>query len=244
MPNKNNTSIDKVISSQIKYWRQQREKTGKVPRPPQGLKETLPFITISREYGCGGFEVAEEVAAILTREYRQKPPWAAYDRRVLEMIMKDMGLSSSLAETLTSGARAEMTNLFQTTFSKFPAQVAVYRKLAETVRTLAANGHVIIIGRAGNVITRDMERGYHVRIVAALDWRTERMAALLNVRKKEAEKIILAKMKKRDTFIRKFIKFDLADPHNYHIVINNARHTVEEAGRLIIEGLRVRGLLV
>ncbi|TAL35274.1 MAG: cytidylate kinase-like family protein [Spirochaetes bacterium] len=241
---KNNTGLamETLIGSQISYWKQQREKielyAAEKPFPSFG-----PFVTISREYGCGGFETALRLADVLNAEYSPEPPWLPYHRGLLEKVIHDMGLSAQLAETLTATARDQMTNLLQTTFSKFPPQVAVHRKLAETVRTLATHGNVIIVGRAGKAITREMEKGYHVRIVAPLEWRADRIASILGMGRREAEKIIAEKSKLREDYLRAFVKFDSADPHHYHLLVNNAFHGTDDIVRLVIQGMRLKGLL-
>jgi cytidylate kinase len=179
---------------------------------------------------------------MLNREGRNNT-WAAYDKALIEKLMDNTGLSSSLIETLTTNARNHLTNFFQTTFSKFPPQVAVYLKLAETIRVLATNGNVVIVGRAGNSITREMHGGYHVRLVAPMDWRAERMGGILSVQKKEAEKIIRKKNDERMKFISEYVKFDLEDPHNYDMVLDNSRHSSDEAAGIIVNAMKTRGLI-
>ncbi len=232
--------MEKYLSAQVKYWQQMKEQ---ISAKEIEKKKHLPFITISREYGCFGYNLAEKLIKLLNEEYNPEPVWAAYDRKLLEKIMEDMGLSQSLTETLTNNARKTLTNLLQTTFSKFPPQVAVYRKLVETIRILAINGNVVIVGRAGNVITRDFDQGYHVRLVASMDWRIKNIQGKTDMSKKEAEKTILEKTREREGFIKEYVKFDLTNPHNFHIVINNSHHTLEEAARLIIEGMKIKGLI-
>jgi cytidylate kinase len=230
--------MDKYINSQVKYWHQQKEK---IDTPE---KKGRTFVTISREYGCGGFEVARKICEIMNKEHATEPQWAAYDRQLLDKLMEDLGLSSSLADTLTTSARSAMTNLIQTSFSEFPSQVAVYRKLAETVRTLCFNGNVVVVGRAGNVITRDMKNGYHVRMVAPMDWKITNIAEKVELSRREAEKLINDKTEEREGFIRNYVRFDPSDPHNYHLLINNGLHSAEEAARIVIEGLKRKGLIV
>ncbi len=229
---------ESAIFKQIEHWRRQKQ---------QGVEDkekanTLPFITISREYGCGGFDIAVKLTDILNKEYHTTPIWAAYDKQILEKITLDLGLTQELTETLTNTARSKMTDLFQTTFSKFPPQVAVYRKLAEVVRTLAINGHVVIVGRAGNVITRGMPYGLHVRIVAPMSYKVKRMAAKLKVTQTEAREIIEQKEVERESFIKDFLKFDPEDPHNYDIVINNENYALDEIARLIIDAMKHKGI--
>ncbi len=231
-------TMEKYIKAQVTHWKQQKEKLA-VPEK----SNRLPFITISREYGCGGYEVAKHLIKILNTELNQNPEWAAYNRQLLDRVMDDMGLSSSLAETLTSTARSSLTNLLQTSFSSFPPQVSVHKKLAETVALLALNGNVVIVGRGSNIITRSIKNGYHVRLVAPLSWRTERIIKEMNMPKHEATKLIADKTKQRDTFLKEYLRFDVSDPHNYHLVINNAEHSSEKAARIIIESMKLKDLL-
>ncbi len=237
------SSITTHINSQIATWRKQREAIDLTAKKPAPLKPSGPFVTISREYGCGGFDVAENTAEIINRERHPVPEWAAYDKAILDAIMADLGISSSLLETLTSPARRQIDEFLQTALSELPSQVVVYRSLAETVRTLAINGNVIIVGRAGRAITRGMEGGYHVRMVAPLDWRIERIARLCGLNRKEAEKVILEKERTRKDYLRRFVKFDSADPSAYHLVVNNAEHGMDGAARMIVAGLSTVGLL-
>jgi hypothetical protein len=236
----NGKIIEANINAQLVYWRQQRENLeGEV----RARRTGEPFITISREYGAGGYDVAVLLANAINDRFRHKPEWVAYDRKILEMVTEDMGLSSRLMETLTSSVRNEITNLFQTTFSKFPPQVAVYRRLAETVRALAMHGHVVIVGRGSVAITRGMENGFHVRFVASLEWKAARIAAKCEIRKKDAEKMIKVKGRQRDDFFRKFVKFDLDDPKNYHITVNMAEFSIDDTVNLVLEGMRLKGML-
>ncbi len=237
------SSITTHINSQIATWRKQREKIDLTAKEavPAGLSG--PFVTVSREYGCGGFDVAEKTAEILNKERRPSPLWVAYDRAILGAIMEDLGISSSLLETLTSPARKQIDEFLQTALGELPPQVVVYRSLAETVRTLATNGNVIIVGRAGRAITRGMEGGYHVRIVAPMEWRVERIAGLCGLTRREAEKMILEKGRSREDFLRRFVKFESADPSDYHLVVNNAEHGMDGAARMIIAGLSTLGRL-
>ncbi|HSV95758.1 MAG TPA: cytidylate kinase-like family protein [Spirochaetota bacterium] len=237
------SSITTHINSQIATWQKQREKVDHAPRKAVPVRPSGPFVTVSREYGCGGFDVAEKTAEIINKERRPSPLWVAYDRAILDAMMQDLGLSSSLLETLTSPARKQIDNFLQTALSELPPQVVVYRSLAETVRTLATNGNVIIVGRAGRAITRGMERGYHVRIVAPLEWRVERIAGLSGLTRKEAEKMILEKGRSREDFLRRFVKFKSGDPSDYHLVVNNAEHGMDGAARMIVAGLSTMGCL-
>ena len=52
-------SLEARIAAHVHAWEQTRQ-SGK-PRPP----ETLPFITISREFGCDAADVAQQLVKLL-----------------------------------------------------------------------------------------------------------------------------------------------------------------------------------
>jgi cytidylate kinase len=172
-----------------------------------------------------------------------EPKWAAYDKKILEKLMVDTGLSSSLIETLTGKARNNLTDVIQTFFSKFPPQVAIHKKVTETITMLALNGNVVIVGRGSNMITKKFKGGYHVRLIAPLDHRVDNVSKIMNVSKAEAAELINEKSKQRESYLKEFFKFDLTDPHHYDLMINEARFTVEHTARIIIDGMKIKGLI-
>lgn len=231
-------AIDKYMNAQAIYWQKQKfqhEEPEKINR--------LPFITISREYGCCGYQVANRIADIFNNEYKPEPLWAAYDKKLFERMMTDTGLSSSLVDTLTNKARNKLTDLVQTTFSNFPPQVAIHKKLVEMIAMLAMNGHVVIVGRGANKITKGMEGGFHVRLVAPFEARVEKIKKTLDISKLKATNLIKEKTKQREEYMKEFFKIDLADPHNYDMVINDSQFSVENSARLIIQAMKYKGLL-
>jgi cytidylate kinase len=236
-------AMQKYIDGQVRYWKERKAAIETVESKEKAEKRNKPFITLSREYGVGAYELGEKVVQLINEKYKTTPEWAAYDRALLDKIIDDLGLSESLAQTLTDNARNNLTDFLQTSFSDFPPQVAVFRKLVETIRTLAIAGNVVIVGRAGNIITRDMIKGFHVRIVAPLSYRAERISKLQNVSHKEAEHLIAEKDGKRDGFIKEFVKFDNADPLNYHISVNLGHMSVDEAAAVIVESMKACGYL-
>jgi hypothetical protein len=237
MPEGLSSEVRASIIDQIEQWEKQKAaKLGRKSKP----KVEHPFVTISREYGCGGYEVAADLALRLSeRDYK----WVACDRKVLEIIMKDMGISKKMAEALTTTAQGQVAGFFQTTFVSLPPQVAVHRKLAETIRTIAVNGYGIIVGRAGNMITRDISGGFHVRLTAPLDWRVQRICSITGMKPKQAEKTIKEKNQAREGFYREYLKFDSSDPVHYHMVINNASYSTAEVSRIIMSAMKTKRLI-
>ena len=229
---KNIFAFDSAVSYQEDHWKLRKRSVD------MSEENALPFITISREYGCLGYAVGEALAELLNTEHKHEQRWDLYDRNLLDRLMDDMHLSRELAETLTSRAQSSMADYLKNVLSDYPPEVMVYEKLIETIRTIAANGHAIIIGRVGNVITRDMPRGFHVRLVAGEEKKIDNLSKLCGLSRQEAKKVLAEKGDVRDQFILKRLKVDITDPHLYDLVINATRYSGEGTARLIIPGIR------
>ncbi len=225
---------EKYIAHNVQNW-QKRRNTVDMPE----RKHAEPFLTISREYGCLAHSVAEKLLERIDGDSR----WVIYDRTLVDKIIDDLGLSGSLAATLTDGARGAMTNFFQTTFSRFPSDLSVYRKLVETVRMLALNGNAVIIGRVANMMTRDFKTGYHVRLVAPIESRVDNLCALYGITRREAQQKIQAGMEGREDYVIKHLKIDTADPSGYDLVINTASMTPQMTADYIAAAMKIKGLL-
>ncbi len=233
------STLDKYISAQVKYW-QQKKNTLTAPEERKSLRQ---FITISREYGCSGYTIGKKIAEILNKaEPAPSPLWAAYERQVLDKVMEEMELSSHLVKTLTDDALRDLSDILKSVFSSLPPQVAVYQKLAQTIRILAAHGNVVLVGRASNVITREMSGGYHVMIVAPMEVKIQNVMKNKNVSKKEAEKLVIDNTARRENYITEYVKFDVRDPHNYDMILNLGSTGIDAAARLIIEGMKSKSL--
>ena len=233
---KNIFAFDSAVSYQEDHWKQRKRSVD------MSEEDALPFVTISREYGCLGYALGEALAELLNSGRKNERRWDLYDRNLLDRLMEDMHLSRELAETLTSRAQSSMEDYLKIVLSNYPPEVMVYKKLIETIRTIAANGHAIIIGRVGNVITRDMPRGFHVRLIAGEEKKIDNLGKLCGLSHQEAKKVLAEKGDVRDQFILKRLKVDISDPHLYDLVINATHYTSEGMARLILAGMRSAGI--
>lgn len=234
--------MESHINRQLKYW--ERQKSAGLADKEEGVTGGgRPFICVTREYGCGGFEIASAVTEILNNEYRAEPVWAAYDRKILEKLSEDMGFSTKLAETLTEKTKGQMVDFFQQLMSDIPSKYDVYRKQSEIVRSLATKGNVIIVGRGATVITKDMKNGLHIKIVAPYKWRIERIAKLFDLKRDDAKRLIIEKETLRQNIFSGVLNYDVMDPYYYNIILNCAKFTTGEAAGIIIAAMKTQGWL-
>jgi hypothetical protein len=72
-------SMQTYIDAQVHHWQQ---KKNQINLTEEQMDINLPFLTLSREYGSGGYEVASRITETLNREGRNNT-WAAYDKALM-----------------------------------------------------------------------------------------------------------------------------------------------------------------
>ena len=191
-------------------------------------------VTISRQAGCGAAQVAEAVANYLQRHLpRPGIAWTVFDRNLMEKVLDDHCLPANLAHILAEDRVSEFEDVLAETFNLRPHTRTIVQHTTETMLQLADCGSVILIGRAGNIITAKLPHVLHVRLVAPLDDRIERICYADHKSPAAARQFCLEEDAARARYVKTYFKADINDPLQYHLVINTSRTGCENAGRLI-----------
>lgn len=229
-------NLETWIKNQIQVWEESKKEVEK----ENVLK---PFITISREYGCNINSTVLALSEALNK-YEDTDVWHAYDKDLLGKIHDDREVNEKLLETIDTEKRKEMTELMRNMLTDYPPQVSAHIELIKTIRTLAVQGRKIIVGRAGVVITRDMKQGLHIRMIAPLNYRINKIMEVRGIKDRhEAEKFVKEQDLKRHQFMTQYVKFDAYNPASYDLTINMERFSSEEAVELVVSALKARDLI-
>jgi len=97
----------------------------------------------------------------------------------------------------------------------------------------AAEGGMVIVGRAGQAILKDRLQTLHVRVIAPMDVRIERVSHLQGISPAAARAQIETSDHNRQTYLRRYYQINWNDPSLYHLVLNTAYLTPDQAARLI-----------
>jgi len=198
---------------------------------PAGLPQA---ITISRQAGCGAGMVAEKLAKLLQQQSpKESCPWTVFDRDLMARVLEDHSLPARLEQFLPEDRMTELQDIADEFFGLRPASWTVIEQTTETILRLAGLGHVIIIGRAANVITARLPGVWHVRLVAPHEQRIEHARVAYGMTKKAAREFCRREDLGRARYLKKYFKADTNDPLLYHIVINTGLVSYDEAARLI-----------
>ena len=180
--------------------------------------------------------IAEKLAAYL----RARSPaggacWTVFDRNLVETVLQDHSLPERLARFMPERWVSEIEGTLDELFGLHPPSWILVRQTAETILRLAKLGHVILIGRGATVITAKMAQVFHVRLVAPLAKRIERIQQTHGLSARAALKFIRQADKGRALYLRKYYGRDLIDPLLYHLVINTDSMGIDEAAALIAD---------
>ncbi len=201
--------------------------------------EKLPTsITLSREFGCEAYLVAEKLKEIL--DAKTKSPWSIMDKALLEEVAKNHQLSEEMLRRL--GEKNRFLDDMISTFSpKWRSDKDHYRLLCKQIVAVAEGGHTIIVGRGGAILTQKLTNCFHFRLIATLSFRLRSIMRRTGLEKDEAEKLITLRQNQRDDFVRDFIGRDVADPSLYHLIFNNAKSSPEQIAQTIVDYLAHAG---
>jgi cytidylate kinase len=114
-----------------------------------------------------------------------------------------------------------------------PSKWTLIQKTTESILQLARMGNVVIVGRAANIITSKLRNAFHVRLVAPLENRIQKMMTHYNMSEKEATEFIRKEDIARKNYVKSHFFKDVEDPTLYHLIVNTGLHNYEEAAMLI-----------
>jgi cytidylate kinase len=183
-------------------------------------------ITISREYGSGGGEIAARLA--------QRLGWQVIDHAIVERVARAMGTSQEEAEAHDEhpeGVLARLLNGFQYINPVFTAYAPpgagspdeVYRDAVERiVRVAIARGHVVIVGRGSQVLLAQRRDVLRVRIIAPLEQRIAYVMQREGLEQRAAASRIRQKEHERTRYFEVVYQRKPDEAHLYDIVLNTS----------------------
>jgi cytidylate kinase len=190
-------------------------------------------VTISREYGSGGGEIASRLARRLG--------WHLIDHAMVERVASELGTSQEEAEVhdehvqgMVSRALGSLIYLYPAVMANTPPEAFLsdeaYRDVFNrVVRAAAARGHVVIVGRASQVILADLRDVLHVRIIAPFEKRVAYVMQREGVDRHTAEARIHRKDHERASYLEQEYHHHPDDAHLYDLVLNTSLLDLESA---------------
>ncbi len=214
------------MSSWIKGLHESR-KTERRERHP-------PFVTISRESGAYGMTIADLLAEHLRKHERRRAGfWAVFDKELIQKVMEEHQFPARFESYFAESCTSLIKDVIEEVLGLHPAQEILVRRVNNTILHLAMLGHVILVGRGANIITRRLPNGTHVRLVGSFEKRVAHMKEYLDLPEKEAREYVTREDHNRHHYIKRYFQRDINDMSLYDLVINTDTVSPEDAITII-----------
>lgn len=217
------------IEKRLEHFMEIAQKAGKEAAEKEKKRRT---ITISREFGCEGYPVAEKTRTAL--EEKTGEPWLLMDKALLDEVSRTHHLLDTALARL--GEKSRVVEDIVSTFSpSWLTEHDYYRLLCREILAIAVGGNVIIVGRGSSIVTQALDNCFHFRLFATLRFKTEYIAGRCGLSEPEAGIFIEKKQRQRDAFVRDFLNRDSKELQYYHLVFNNDRNSSERIAGIIAD---------
>ncbi len=168
-----------------------------------------PIITVSRQYGSAGRDVARKVAEELKIPY--------YDKEVISMTAAQTGFSEEVVRN-EERKRSVLSNpLFSLTQM---IDVQVFMTQSEIIQQLAVQP-CVIVGRWADYVLRGQDI-LSVFINAPLPDRIERVKTFYNRKERDIRALVLRTDKERKAYYEYYTDKNWGDSGSYDLMINSS----------------------
>ena len=186
-------------------------RANKPAHSPEEAVDRKPVVTLSRDLGCGGEEIALALSKRLGVEY--------FDVEVLDAVARSNKVNAALLQALHERvSSASDAWLYSTVFGKSVSRDDYLSNLVTTIRGIYRKGG-IIQGRGGHVILagRDVLR---VRITGSVEACARRLSQREGISLADARRKVKQANKERGEFVWRMFHSRLNDPTNFDLVVN------------------------
>jgi cytidylate kinase len=184
----------------------------------------ISVLTIEREYGSGGADIARKLA--------ERLGWKLWDQLMTDEIARQMDCESRAVEQHEERRdplyyrlfKAFMRGSFEGSLNAPRMKIVdaeCIREVAErVVRAAAKQGHSVIVGRGSAYYLRDHPDAFHIFVYAPFE---EKVHRLQQMGKNQEQAIELAETVDRDraAFIKQYFGVDWPARHFFHLMINS-----------------------
>ncbi len=187
-------------------------------------------ITISREFGCEGYPLAEALATKMER--LTGVAWHVFDRNLIQMISEKENIP--LYDLQTFNSSSHYLDVLSVFMPHWQTGGQVFEVIAKNILKIADLGNCIIVGRGSSILTQKFKNCYHFRLEAPFEFRVKSIMERLNMNEKDAIEFVKTNQTERAYFLKRFLNVESIDNSSYfHMKFNNEKVCVENISEII-----------
>ena len=194
--------------------------------------------TIGREFGSGGREVGEKLAAKLGIKL--------YDKELLQQAAKDSGFCEEIFENHDEKpTNSFLYSLVMDTYSvsgysaapflDMPLNHKVFLAQFETIKKIAEKESCVIVGRCADYALSDNPDCINIFIHAVLDVRIKNVSRNLNITENKARDIINKTDKQRASYYNYYTSKKWGDSKSYNLSLDAGKLGTDNCVEMILK---------
>ena len=198
----------------------------------------MPIVTISRQYGSGGSEIAERVATALG--------WHLYDNAVVDEVAARLGITPAevsareerlptLGERLASAISLSAPEVMPSVSDAAvpPSEERIVAVTQRVMEEAVQNGSAVIVGRGAQCMLATRSDALHVFCYAPVEALVAYAITNLHLPPDEAKKKVAETNARREEYVKRHWKREWRDLANYHLCVNTAWLGLDGSAELI-----------
>lgn len=206
----------------------------------------MAVITVSRQYGSGGSDVAERIATALG--------WSLIDNDFIDRVAERAGLprdrvaereerAPSLLDRIAralalTSPDAVLAGADLPPTSPIDAETTLVRTTQAVIAEAVQHGDVVLVGRGAQAHLAERDDAIHIFVVAPREQRVEAVMARLGCSRKEAERAVDETDANRARYVKTHYGRAWADPSNYDLVVNTGYLGYDAAAAVAVAAAR------
>ena len=186
------------------------------------------IITIGREHGSNGHDIARALAAELG--------YTCFDKEIVDTAAENSNFSKEILhsydEKRVSPYIVPVPHYLGLNES-FRLNMQVASAQFDAIRSLADQDNCIFVGHCADYVLRNRENLLRVFIMADEDFRIQTMMRKQNLNEDQARKLIRQVDKDRSSYYKYYTDQIWGERENFDLILNSAKTGVEGAVKLI-----------
>lgn len=194
------------------------------------------IISVGREFGSGGREIAYKLAEIY------KIP--IYDHNLLDEIAKEKNINGDALKDFDESKRNKLLTRTVKGMTSSPAHNIANMQF-DYLRKKAKDGEsFVVVGRCSETILKDFKGLISLFILGDPDVKVQRIMQRHHMSMNEAKDFMKEKDRKRKSYHNSHCEGKWGDSRNYDLSINSSKLGIEESVKIIVDYINARRKLM
>ena len=190
------------------------------------------IISIGREFGSGGHEIAEKLA--------ERFGFTMYDVNILREIAVEKNIDAASLEKYDEVPKKRIISRNVRGYSNSPEENIANLQFEYLQKKAKEGKSFVVVGRCSEAILKEYKGLISIFILADKECKTERIKKLRNISDAEAELVINRHDRKRKEYHNYYCTGKWGDSRNYDISINSSKLGIDKTADYIESYIRER----